>query len=229
VTSRAKAIAALLVAPLMAGCGGAKSAPAPPTRVIVARSLQSTAALRSFSFELKVEHAPSGRPGLTLTLARGDLVVPDRLRARINGTFSRTPIQSEIIIIGHQSFLRDPLTKQWRPFVAAPNPGMLINGVPTVIRRARGLRNAGSEKVGGVDTYRLSGEVPAAVVAPFVGVKANGRLVRFTLWTGQKDFRLRRIRLTAPVGEGDPADIVRTVDISNFDESVAITAPAVSG
>jgi LppX/LprAFG-like lipoprotein len=227
--SLAKAIAALLAVPLVAGCGGGKNAPAPPTRVIVARTIRSTAALRSFRFVLKVEHARSGAPGLTLTFAQGELLVPDRLRARINGTFSRTPIQSEIIIIGNRSFLQDPLTKRWRPFAAAPNPGVLIKGVPTVIRRARALKNTGSERVGGVDTHRLSGEVPAAVVAPLVGVKANGKLVPFTLWTGKKDFRLRRVRLEAPVGQGEPDDIVRTVDISDFNQKVMIAAPEVSG
>jgi lipoprotein LprG len=227
--SRAKAIAALLVAPLLASCGGGDNAPAPPTREIVARSIQSTTALRSFHFVLKVDHAPSGAAGLTLTSAQGELLVPDRLRARINGTFSRTPIQSELIVVGDRSFLQDPLTKRWRPFAAAPNPGVLVKGVPGVLRQARGLRNTGSEQVGGVATYRLSGAVPAAVVAPLVGVKANGRLVPFTLWTGQKDFRLRRIRLEAPVGQGEPADIVRTVGISDFDKNVTITAPEVAG
>jgi hypothetical protein len=227
--SRVKAIAALLTVPLVAGCGGHERASAPPTRVIVARTIQSTTALRSLHFVLKVEHAPSGAPGLTLTLARGELLVPDRLRALINGTFSRTPIQSEIIIIGDRSFLRDPLTNRWRAFAAAPNPGVLVKGVPAVMRRARALRNTGSEKVGGIDTYRLSGEVPAAVVAPLVGVKANGKLVRFTLWTGQKDFRLRRVRLDAPVGHGEPGDIVRTLDLSDFDRQVTIAAPEVSG
>jgi hypothetical protein len=229
VMSRVKAIAALLAVPLVAGCGGHARAPAPPTREIVARTIQSTTALRSLRFVLKVEHAPSGTPGLTLTSARGEILVPDRLRALINGTFSRTPIQSEVIIIGDRSFLQDPLTKQWRRFAAAPNPGVLVKGVPAVIRRARALTNTGSEKVGGVDTYRLSGETPAAVVAPLVGVAPNGKLVRFTLWTGQKDFRPRRVRLEGPVGRGEPDDIVRTVEITDFDQPVTIAAPEVSG
>ena len=224
-----RTIAGLLLALVVAGCGGGKEAPAPPPRVIVARDVQRTAALRSLHFVFKVEHAPSGGPGLTLTFAEGDLGVPDRLRARINGTFARTPIQSEIIIIGERSFLQDPLTKKWRPFAAAPNPGVLVKAVPAVIQSARGLRNTGSEKVGGVDSYRLSGVVRADVVAPLVGVTAGVRPVPFTIWVGKQDFRLRRVRLAGPVGENEPDDIVRTVEMSKFDEEVTITSPEVSG
>jgi lipoprotein LprG len=224
-----RAIAGLLLALVVAGCGGGKEPPAPAPGVIVARDVERTAALRSLHFVFKVEHAPSGGPGLTLTLAEGDLGVPDRLHARINGTFARTPIQSEIIIIGERSFLRDPLTKKWRPFAAAPNPGVLVKGVPTVIRSARGLRNTGSEKVGGVDCYRLSGVVRADLVAPLVGVAASGRLVPFTIWVGKQDFRLRRVRLEGPVGKNEPDGVVRTLEMSKFDEEVTITSPEVSG
>jgi hypothetical protein len=224
-----RTIAGLLLALVVAGCGGGKEAPAPPPRVIVGRDVERTAALSSLHFVFKVEHAPSGGPGLTLTFAEGDLRVPDRLRARINGTFARTPIQSEIIIIGGRSFLQDPLTKQWRPFAAAPNPGVLVKAVPAVIRSARGLKNTGSEKVGGVECYRLSGVVRSDVVAPLVGVTASGRAVPFTIWVGKQDFRLRRVRLEGPVGENEPDDIVRSMEMSKFDEDVTITPPEVTG
>jgi hypothetical protein len=224
-----RAIAGLVLALVVLGCGGGKKAPAPPPRVIVTRDVERTAALRSLHFVFKVEHAPSGAPGLTLTFAEGDLRVPDRLRARINGTFARTPIQSEIIIIGERSFLQDPLTKTWRPFAAAPNPGVLVKGVPAVIRSARGLRNTGSEKVGDADCYRLSGVVRSDVVAPLVGVAAGGRMVPFTVWVGKQDFRLRRVRLAGPVGRNEPDQIVRTLEMSKFDEDVTITSPEASG
>jgi hypothetical protein len=215
---------------LLAGCGGGgKEPPAPPARVIVSRAVAHTTALKSFHFVLKVENAAAGAPGLTITNAEGDLLVPDRLRGRINGTFSRTPVQTEIVIVGNRSFLRDPLTKKWRPYPAGANPAVLVKGVPTVLRRATGLRNSGSERVGDADTYRLAGQVAAAVVAPLVGVQASGRLVPFTIWVGKKDYVLRRARLEGPVARSEPSDIVRAVELSKFDEPVTIRPPAASG
>lgn len=221
-------IAALGIAVAVAACGGGgKQASVPPTRTIVANALHRTAALRSLHFVLKVDHAPS-LPGLTVTLANGDLLVPDRLRARINGTFGRTPIQSEIVVSGSRSFLKDPFTKRWRPFAAGTNPAVLVKGVPSVLGRAIGLKNTGSETVGGEDSYRLAGRVRSADVASLVGVKPGRRLVPFTVWVDKAHYDLRRIRLEGPVADGEPSDIVRTVELSAFNEPVTITLPGVA-
>jgi lipoprotein LprG len=223
-------IVALIIALPVAACGGGgKQAPAPPARTIVAKALARTTALRSFHFVLKVEHAPSGAPGLTLTLANGDLLAPDQLRARINGTFGRTPIQTEIVISGSRSFLKDPLTKQWHLFAAGTNPAVFIKGVPSVIRLATGVRNTGSDTVGGQDSYRLQWQVRSAEVASLVGVKPGRRLVPITVWVDKAHYYLRRIRLEGPVADGEPRDIVRTVELSRFDEPVTIALPQVSG
>ena len=98
---------------------------------------------------LKVENAPSGAPGLTITFAEGDLQVPGRLRARVNGTFGRAPVQTQIVAVGNKTVLQDPLSKKWRPFATGSNPAELVKEVPTVVKQATELANAGSEKVGG--------------------------------------------------------------------------------
>jgi hypothetical protein len=53
--------------------------------------------------------------------------------------------------------------------------------------------------------------------------------VPFTIWVGKQDFRLRRVRLEGPVAENEPASIVRTLEMSKFDEAVTITSPEASG
>jgi lipoprotein LprG len=223
------AVSGLCVGLLMAGCGGGEKAP--PTRVIVKRGVERTAALRSFHFVLKVAHAPSRSGGLTVTFADGDILVPDRLRARVNGTLSRVPLETTIVSVGDRSFLQDPVTKQWRAFAVGANPAALFDpakGVLAGIRSATGLEQAGSEQVGGVGTYRLKGRVSASAVAPLVGVESSQRLVRLTIWVGQRDFVLRRLRLEGAVAQSEPTDIVRTVELSKFNESKTIVPPAVS-
>jgi LppX_LprAFG lipoprotein len=223
-------VAALICALPVAACGGGKHASAaPPTRTIVANALKSTRALRSVHFVFKVEHGPAGGPGLTITFADGDIAVPDQLRARINGTFGRTPIQSEIVISGSRSFLKDPLTMQWRPFDAGVSPAVFVQGVPALLRRATGVTRTGSEAVGGKDSYRVAGQVRSGDVAPLFGAKPGARLVPFTVWVDEAHYYLRRIRLEGPVGDGEPADIVRTIELSAFDAPVTITLPTVPG
>jgi hypothetical protein len=220
-------LALLCLALLAAGCGGGgKKAPA--TSVIVTHGVERTAALKTFHFTLKVANAPSGG-GLVIRFADGDIVVPDRLRARINGTLSGVPLQSAIVSVGDRSFLQDPVTKQWRALGASANPAKLFDpakGVLAGIRTAAALRNTGSEKVGGADTYRLAGRVNADAVAPLAGVESNGQSVRLTIWVGQRDSLLRRLRVEGPIAATEPNDISRTVELSKFDESVEIEPPA---
>jgi hypothetical protein len=214
---------------LAAGCGGGGSEKVPPTGVIVDHGVARTAALKSFHFVLKVPNAPSGGR-LVIRLAEGDILVPDRLRARINGTLAGVALQSAIVSVGGRSFLQDPVTKQWHALAAGASPAALFDpakGVLAAIRTAAALRYAGSDEVGGADTYRLEGRVNADAVAPLAGVESNGRPVRLTIWVGKRDSLLRRLRLEGAVAPAEPNDIVRTVELSKFDESLKITPPAV--
>ena len=45
------------------------------------------------------------------------------------------------------------------------------------------------------------------------------------LWIGKDDMLLRRLRLTGPISPDEDAAAVRTVELSEFDEAVQITAP----
>ncbi|TML98857.1 MAG: LppX_LprAFG lipoprotein [Actinobacteria bacterium] len=219
--------ASVLAAVAAAGCGGGKKeeSNAPPPRTIVSRSVERTSALKSFHFMLKVENAPSGAPGLTITFAEGDLQVPGRLRARVNGTFGRAPVQTQIVAVGNKTVLQDPLSKKWRPFATGSNPAELVKEVPTVVKQATGLANAGSEKVGGDDTYKVTGKIKASVVAPILAVQPGSKLVPFTIWVGKKDYYLRRARLEGPVAQNEPTDITRTIELSKFNEALNITLP----
>jgi hypothetical protein len=98
-----------------------------------------------------------------------------------------------------------------------------------VIKSATGITRTGSEKVGGVVSYRLEGKVPVSGVTALLGNPPSGRLVDVELWVGKDDLVLRRIRLEGPVTRGEAASIRRTVTISNLDETVKVEPPKVSG
>lgn len=223
---RALAVVALLLA-FAAGCGGA-SGPSPEQ--IVARSAAKASALRSFHVLVHVENVPASTSGVSLTYVDGDLAVPDRLRARIAGTLQGVPLTSELIVVGDRYFLKNPFTGKWQTVSIAMRAVTFFDpakGVLAVIRHATGLKQDGSEDVGGVSCHRLKGKVRADAVAPLLGTKAGANLVPVELWIGKDDSQLRRIRLSGPLAPGEPADAVRTVELSAFDEPVQVAAPAV--
>src|SRR5437867_3365172 len=94
--------AVLVVAALaltLVGCGGGKQASELSAKDVLSRTIEKTAAVKSFHFVFSVENSPEGKPGLNLTSARGDLVVPNELDADVAGTLSGFPLKSELVFI----------------------------------------------------------------------------------------------------------------------------------
>jgi len=159
------------------------------------------------------------------------VIVPDRLKAKASATFSGIPIETELVFVGEEDFFIDPLTRQWRRLDVGTSPVAFFDpakGVLSVIEGAVEVENAGSETVDGVETHRLTGKVKARDAARLLVVSSTSdRLVDVELWIGKADQILRRIRVRGPVGEGEPAEASRTIELSDFGQSFEIEAPEV--
>ena len=114
--------AALLLVLALPACGGNDAPAGPSPQTIVTRSIARTGAQKSFHFKLNVENPPASTSGLSLTFADGDVVVPDRLKAKVAGTFSGIPITSRVVFAGPRQFLENPLTGKWQSFSTETSP-----------------------------------------------------------------------------------------------------------
>lgn len=228
---RRKVPGALLCLLLLAGCGGDGGGKEPTAAEIVAGAAEKTAEQKSFRFTLDVENVPPSGSGLSLTSADGEVIVPDRLRAKASATFSRIPIETELVFVGEEEYFVDPLTRKWRRLDVGTSPIAFFDpaeGVLSVIKGAVEVEIAGSETVGGVETHRLTGKVKARDAARLLVVSSTSdRLVDVELWIGKDDQILRRIRVRGPVGEDEPAEASRTIELSDFGTEFEIEAPEV--
>jgi lipoprotein LprG len=218
--------AALLVAALLAGCGGAGT---PSAAQIIAQSEAKTAALKSFHVVVSVEHVPTPATGMSIKFLEGDLVVPDRLHAHLSGTLNGVPLTTELIAVGAKHFLKDPFSGAWRTVDLATTPMAFFDpakGVLAVIRGAAGATMSGSEDVGGVPSYRIAATVRADALTPLLGNPATSARLPVQLWIGKRDKLLRRISLAGATTAKENATAVRTVELSAFGESVRIVVPA---
>jgi hypothetical protein len=218
----------VLLVLLVAGCGGSKPS-GPPAAEIVKRTTSETGAQKSFHFNVEVEHPPPSGSGLNLTLADGDVVVPDRLKAKVAGTYSGIPISSQIVFAGPKQFLLNPLSHKWQSFSTKTSPIAFFSpgkGVLAAVEGATGLKVDGSATVGGVECYHLVGKVKASLVTAFLGGTPNNGDADAEIDVGKDDGLLRKLTLSGPIADGEPAEIVRTVILSKFGEQVAIEAPA---
>jgi hypothetical protein len=209
-------------------CGGANE-PKQSAAQIVARAATATGAEKRFHFVFDEQNGPRSTKGVHLVFAEGDIAVPDKVKADVSGTFDGLPIHTQLVAVGSRTYLKNPLTGKWQEVDVGTNPVSFFDpakGVLAVIRGATQLELDGSEKVGGVDTNRLKGKTTVGSITPLLGNPPGARLVDVELWVDKSTGRLVRLRLSGQVEKGDPADAVRTIDISRYGVVTPILAPA---
>ena len=218
---------------LAAGCGGGGDQEGPTGEEIVSQAADAFAGTESFHLVYDLVNPPSGGGGLRLTHAEGDVEVANGVQKGIAldvaGTFSGIPIESQLVIVEGEGLLKDPLTGAWRELDVSQVPGAffdLINGVPAVLRSVQDVERTGDEQVAGVPVYRLRGKITASELATFLGNTPSEKLVPVELWIGKEDSLIRRIEVTGPVEEGEPEDVARVVELSEFGKNVHIERPA---
>ncbi len=232
-TVRSVVVIGLLVAVLAAGCGGDGGDEGPTGEEVVSRASTAFADTKSFHLVYDLSGQASGGGGLKLTHADGDVEVADGEQKGIDldvaGAISGIPFESQLVIVGDDGYLKDPLTGAWRELDATQVPGAffdLVEGVPAVLDSVQSVERVDDEQVAGVDTYHVRGEITARELAAFLGNTPSDKLVPVDLWVGQDDSLIRRIKVTGPVEEGESDDVARTVDLSSFGKTVRVERPA---
>jgi hypothetical protein len=220
----------LALVALAAGCGGDEGGDDPAD--VIAESAERTGEIESFHFTLDVQNVPITTSGLQITSAEGDVAVPDRASADVTGNFAGVSLTTQVIAIGDDVWLLDPLTKKWTMIDVSTTPIALLDPTEGILGVMAGVENAtdaGTEKVGDVTVRKITGTADTAAVAPLVATSASEGEVPVALYIGEDDLLLRRVDVTGPVAEGEADDSLRTFEISRFDEPVEIEPPEESG
>lgn len=212
----------LLAAGLLAGCGGSNEAALSAPEVID-RAVKATAAETSFRFTLDVLRPPRSLSGLNLNHAEGEVAVPDRLRADVAGTFAGISLESELVVIGRDEWLKNPFGSGFRKIDIGVSPLDFFDpqtGVLAVLRNARDV--ALSEDDG---DYTITGDVSAESVAGFLGVDAEPRQLDIEVRISRDAFLLRRVSVQGPANDSEPDDVERVLTLSDYGTSVTVVAP----
>jgi hypothetical protein len=222
-----------VLALLPAACGGGKkqqpTGTLPPAADVLAKAVERAAAMKSFHFRLEHENGETPIPlGLGLSTAEGDVIVPDRMEAKVEAKAGTQPVRVEVIGIGDEAWMTNPFNRQWQPLPSGNTIRDVFDPAQGIKAVANGLENAevtAEDQVGGVATYRVEGTVDSAVLEAAAPIAKPGLTVAVKVWIGKDDSLIRRIRLEGPIAPGEPSNIVRKLDISKFDESVSIEPP----
>ncbi len=186
-------------------------------------------ALKTFHFRLEHENGTSPIPlGLDLETAEGDVVVPDRMSAEIEAKANGAVVQVKVIGVGDKGWITNPFSRKWQALPEGTNIKDVFDpaaGVKAVVGALTNAKVVKEEKVAGVSTYLVEGEVDSGVLEAAAPVAEPGLTVAVKAWVGVDDSLPRRIRLEGPFAPGEPDNIVRKLDLSRFDEPLTIEPP----
>jgi lipoprotein LprG len=216
----ARILVAFVLVALATGCG-------PSAEDLVAETVEATRAVESFHLVIDIENVKTSDSGLSLTFVDGDVVVPNKLKGKVGGTFLGTSISTDLIVNGDDYYLKVP-SDGWREIDVDTLPATFFDpeqGILAVIQGASDLFLGAPEEVGGVECDVVTGQVQTDVLTRLLTTAYGTRTLYLELAIGKDDKLLRRVRLTGPISPSEDGDAARTVYLSEFDESVQIEAP----
>ncbi|MDQ3930590.1 MAG: LppX_LprAFG lipoprotein [Chloroflexota bacterium] len=212
----------------LAACGDPEKPNLTPDQVIE-KAIPALQNANSFHFNLETSKVDKPQPGLFVTKADGDVVRPDKLVGEVSALAFGLPVEIKVVVDGDQQYMTDPASGQWTSMSAMLNVSEYFNpnGVGDIMAGVKNLQAEPNETVNGSDAYRLKGSVPAEALKKLSPeVDATGDL-QAVLWIGSSDFLLRRAQLTGPFFQGEPEDIVRTINMTDYNKQVKVETPVV--
>jgi hypothetical protein len=208
--------------------------------------------LSSFHFELSTHNGKTQFiEGIELDSVTGDVLRPLSLKAEATIGMALASIKLTIISIDGHTWVTDPFSSsgEFRDLGTADfgvlDPTILINPDRLILPAIGQVHDpviAGTEKIGDTDTTRIDGTVDMAAAAndliaiaspgagtPEVREPGEGEIafpesMPFSVWIDGSN-QVHRIEVTGAILENEANDIVRRIDLSNFNESVDIQPP----
>jgi lipoprotein LprG len=215
---------------VITSCAKQAASPQPLTASqIIDKSSEKMQAINSFHFSL--DQVGGGTPiamGIEMKKAYGDVVRPDRLKMTISGTVSGMSLEVQLITVSGVMYMTNPLSGKWElplaefKVLSVLDPNTFI---AVVMKDITGLTKLNDEESAGVLCYHLSGSINSDDLSAITGSSVKGVAINIEVWIGKDDLLVRNIKVAGKITETELPGIVRTLDLSNFDQEVSIILP----
>ena len=203
--------------------------PLPPDpKEILERSGRVMSSLDTFNFRMYHDVGSLEiLEGLLIDRVSGKVVNPDRLSMEFAGSFGGGfAIKSEVITVGDQTYMTNPLTGNWEASDASISPVGFFSPTRGIAEMMAQTENAKLLDDGASDgAFRLSGTLPTTALAPLVGETLTDRTVDLEFKIDTSTDYLVEVRFTGAVTPSDVEDAERVIVLSFFNEDVVIEPP----
>ena len=180
------------------------------------------------SFRFRIEHNDGGgtplAQGMTLTDASGGVESPDRLAVDFSGTAGNFAVKGSLVAVGDAVYMTNPLSGEWHAVSSALNPLEFFapsDGIADILAQVRDATLISHD----ASEYRIGGRLPAAALAPLFGETDAQSSVNVELTIDKASLHLTQARLEGRITPTEADGIVRTITLSQFNESIDIAVP----
>ena len=230
-------VAVIMAAGLMAACGTATAtrppngasaiAPGPAMRQAVRQLL----ALESAAFSLDhLEGSTVLVPGVLMTKVSGEVSIPDRFRVTVEAEseFPKSYIEISIISIDDTAYMTDIFSGRWNQISVGSLPFNLSGLGKTladIVEAVEMPRVLGEERLRGVNTLHIQGEVASEDLSELVPGSGDGFPVRLDLWLDRSQGLLQQVHIIGRVVPSDAPNTFRELTLEDINQPVNIEAP----
>jgi len=206
--------------------------PKPTAQQLIAVVQKNFRTVTAFHVVMKVENlgtAPDGT--IQIRSADGDVVMPDKVKASANVLLSGQVVGVELVSIGDTQYITDPITGQWRVVKGVLNASTLTNpdtGIVSLASKLTSLSKPVDDVVNGTPCWRFTGQLDAQTLAFLTGGgMPAGTMLSTSVCVGKADGLPYQLAVTGEAAKGDTAQTARTFNISNYNETITISAPQI--
>lgn len=229
-------LAGILVVGLLVACNSDKAtqrtndAEGIDVQWAIEQAVDQLLALESASFNLEhLEGATELFPGVLMTRAFGEVLIPDRFRVTVEAEsrFPKSYIEISIITIDDTSYMTGIISRRWSEVPTDSLPfnlsglGQTLADIVAAVQVPRALR---AERLNGVDTLHIKGEIASEDLSGLVPGAGEGFSVGLDLWLEQ-DGLLRQVHIVGRVIPTDDLNTVRRLTLNDINQPVTINPP----
>src|SRR5690606_12988688 len=98
-------------------------------------------------------------------------------------------------------------------------------GVTSLMRSVTNAELDGETEVDGIRTHVVRAQVDSGDLALFARGSASGTPLDATAWIGVEDPVVHRVEIRGAITENEAEDLVRRLDLSDFDSDIEIAPP----
>ncbi|MEO8954862.1 MAG: LppX_LprAFG lipoprotein [Ktedonobacteraceae bacterium] len=208
------------------------SGPKPTTKQLLTALTKNFRSVSAFHVVMSVANPGTASTSqIQIRSANGDVVMPDKVKAQAVVVLSGQSVTVNLISVGDNQFITDPITGQWRVIKGVLDPRTLTNpdtGIISLVNKIQNVSQPTDDSVNGTACWRVTGQLDAKYLAFFTGggVPA-GTMLQTSSCIGKGDSLPYQLVVTGEAAAGDTTSTSRTFLISNYNETVNIIAPQI--